>query len=328
MADLEVCNNTGVSASVAIGYKSGDAWMSEGWWNIASGACKVVVSGELKQRYYYLSPRGETDFVGEMDYSFCTQDESFTITGEEDCEKRGFSRETFFRIDSGETAKSFSFALTEKPGSEAGPPETAEGPFEDDAGDFPVPGNSFARSGLLVACDEGGEGLACSVNVDGWTYVGAEGQGNPREPLAYLAGLDVGSEVRITGTVLAVGDVSIDVNIENVELLSASGDGLDHVRVGIIGGWRNDADPTNTWRFAQDGQTFSYTNGDLTHTGNYVVAGNCPDGQPFDGAAVLHYTDEHNPEPLCLAITGLSETVLSLEAVGSGGTFSYSFDSP
>jgi uncharacterized membrane protein len=198
MADLEVCNNTGVSASVALGYKSGDAWMSEGWWNIAAGSCKAVVSGELKQRYYYLSPRGETDFVGEMDYTFCTQDESFTITGDEDCEKRGFGRERFFRIDTGDTAKSFSFTLTEKPGSEAGPPETAEGPVEDDAGDFPVPGNSFLTRGLLVACDEGGAGLVCSVNVDGWTYVGMESQGSPRAPLAELAAMAVGAAVEAT----------------------------------------------------------------------------------------------------------------------------------
>jgi uncharacterized membrane protein len=327
-AGLEICNNTGVNASVAIGYKSGNDWMSEGWWNVAATACKEVVSGDLKQRYYYIAPRGDTDFEGAFDYSFCTQDQSFTITGDEDCEKRGFKREKFFQVDTGETSKSFSFALTEKPGSEKGPPETADAPAEDDAGDFPVPGNPFLTRGLLIACDEGGEGLVCSVNVDGWAYVGMESQGNPREPLEVLAGLQVGAEVEISGTVTAVGDQSIDVVIENAALIGYDGDGLDYVRVGLLGGWRNDADATNTWRFTEDGRTFSYTNGDVTGEGSSVVAADCPSGKPHEGVATIQYTDKHNPEPLCLAIMGLTESVLSLVDVGSGGTFTYSFDSP
>ena len=47
-AGLEICNNTSLEQTVAIGYKGDTDWTSEGWWNIAPGACSTLVDGDLQ----------------------------------------------------------------------------------------------------------------------------------------------------------------------------------------------------------------------------------------------------------------------------------------
>ena len=51
-AELKFCNKTKDQVNVAVGYKVGEDWTSEGWWTIEPGSCKVPVGGVLKNRYY------------------------------------------------------------------------------------------------------------------------------------------------------------------------------------------------------------------------------------------------------------------------------------
>ncbi|MDJ0824787.1 MAG: DUF1036 domain-containing protein [Rhodobacter sp.] len=116
LAGLEICNETDLQQSVAIGYKGDRDWTSEGWWNIDPGDCALVVDGDLKQRYYYY--RAESDgreFQGQR-YVFCTQTEVFTIVGDTDCEDRGFAAQEFREIDTGATATKFTLSLVDTGG--------------------------------------------------------------------------------------------------------------------------------------------------------------------------------------------------------------------
>ncbi len=88
-AALEVCNQTETPRSVAIAYKDGDDWRSEGWWNIDVNECKDVVKGELKQRYYYYRATHKGQEVKAGDYNFCSTSKVFDIIGDEDCASRG-----------------------------------------------------------------------------------------------------------------------------------------------------------------------------------------------------------------------------------------------
>ena len=109
-AGLEICNDTGASQSVSIGYKGDEDWTSEGWWNIEPGDCMTPV-GELKNRYYYY--RAEVDggdFDGE-DYFFCTTTEAYTIVGDTECDTRGYDREEFAEIDTGSSEGMFTLTL-------------------------------------------------------------------------------------------------------------------------------------------------------------------------------------------------------------------------
>ena len=50
-AGLEICNDTSAAHSVAIGYKSNDQWVSEGWWTIPANECRSPIGTDLASRY-------------------------------------------------------------------------------------------------------------------------------------------------------------------------------------------------------------------------------------------------------------------------------------
>ena len=110
---LRLCNKTTRRVGVAIGYKEGRRWTTEGWWNIAAQGCETLMAGPLISRYYYIYA---------LDYDqggawggkamLCTRDKMFTIHGIEDCVARGFDRSGFFEVDTREQP-SWTVQLTE-----------------------------------------------------------------------------------------------------------------------------------------------------------------------------------------------------------------------
>jgi len=119
-ADLKICNDTTVLQSIAIGFKGDADWMSQGWWNIDPGDCATVVSGDLKQRYYYyFADAGDDAFEGQ-EFFFCANDEIFDIVGDTDCEGRGYETLSMREIDTGETARNFTLTLVDDGGRPSG----------------------------------------------------------------------------------------------------------------------------------------------------------------------------------------------------------------
>jgi uncharacterized membrane protein len=113
-ADFRLCNNTASKVGVAIGYKDGEGWATEGWWNIAgNGACETLLQGELTARFYYIYAV-DYDRGGEWSGQafMCTRDKVFTIRGTEDCLARGYDRTGFFEVDTGEQ-RSWTVQLTD-----------------------------------------------------------------------------------------------------------------------------------------------------------------------------------------------------------------------
>jgi uncharacterized membrane protein len=102
-ADLKLCNTTTSRVGVAIGYKDDQGWVSEGWWNVASQTCEVLLKGSLVARYYYIHAL-DYDRGGEWagKAGMCTDDKAFTIRGVNECQSRGFKRSGFFEVDTTE----------------------------------------------------------------------------------------------------------------------------------------------------------------------------------------------------------------------------------
>jgi len=102
-ADLKMCNNTTSRVSVAIGYKDKDGWATEGWWTIKANQCLPLLQGALNSRYYYVfaidNEKGGSWGGKSM---MCTREKVFTIRGINDCEGRGFQKNGFFEVDTGE----------------------------------------------------------------------------------------------------------------------------------------------------------------------------------------------------------------------------------
>jgi uncharacterized membrane protein len=112
-ADFRLCNNTGSRVGIAIGYKDGDGWTTEGWWNLSSRSCETILRGPLSARFYYIYGV-DYDRGGEWSGKayMCSRDKEFTIRGIDDCLARGYDRTGFFEVDTGEQ-KSWTVQLTE-----------------------------------------------------------------------------------------------------------------------------------------------------------------------------------------------------------------------
>jgi uncharacterized membrane protein len=110
---LRLCNRTASRVGVAVGYKENQQWVTEGWWNVATNTCETLMAGLLVSRFYYIYA---------VDYDqggtwggkalMCTRDKMFTIKGIEDCVARGYEKNGFFEVDTGEQ-KSWTVQLTE-----------------------------------------------------------------------------------------------------------------------------------------------------------------------------------------------------------------------
>jgi uncharacterized membrane protein len=125
-ADFRLCNNTGSRVGIAIGYKDGDGWTTEGWWNLSARKCDTLLKGGLVARYYYVYAI-DYDRGGEWSGHayMCTRDKEFTIRGTDDCLARGYDRTGFFEVDTGEQ-RSWTVQLTESTEQQQRPsPSTA-----------------------------------------------------------------------------------------------------------------------------------------------------------------------------------------------------------
>lgn len=104
-ADLKLCNNTSSKVGVAIGYKDKEGWASEGWWTAGPQKCLTLLKGALIARYYYVyavdQERGGS-WGGKS--QICIKDKIFTIRGIDNCIDRGFQKQGFFEVDTGEEA--------------------------------------------------------------------------------------------------------------------------------------------------------------------------------------------------------------------------------
>jgi uncharacterized membrane protein len=104
MAGLNVCNQSSLSARVALGRFDGRQWTSQGWWTVAPKACVELLTGPLQARYYYLYASDGAGGTWEGKTHFCiAPDSKFLASGRSDCAGRGFDRRGFFEVDTGKS---------------------------------------------------------------------------------------------------------------------------------------------------------------------------------------------------------------------------------
>jgi uncharacterized membrane protein len=89
-AGYAVCNDTTKAIWAALGLKSGDKWLSRGWWKIAAGGCaKAIVEALSTDKIFLLAqtPGGIPIVYGPE--KFCTTGIEFEIQGRQNCKSRG-----------------------------------------------------------------------------------------------------------------------------------------------------------------------------------------------------------------------------------------------
>jgi len=101
-ADFRICNDTKSLVGAALGYKDGEKWLSEGWFQVPAETCSSLIEGDLNSRFYYIYAE-DADKGGQWrgDVFLCTNEREFKIEGVEDCFTRGHIKTGFFEIDTG-----------------------------------------------------------------------------------------------------------------------------------------------------------------------------------------------------------------------------------
>ena len=112
-ADFRLCNNTASRVSIALAYTDGEAWVSEGWWNVKPNGCETLVRGALAAQFYYAYAMDERGGEWKGKAFMCTRDREFKINGRQDCFTRGFDRTGFFEIDTGKDSRNWTVQLTD-----------------------------------------------------------------------------------------------------------------------------------------------------------------------------------------------------------------------
>ena len=113
-ADFRLCNNASSRVSVSIAYTDGQNWVTEGWWNMKTGSCEILLRGPLAAEYYYVYAMDERGGEWKGNAFMCTRDHEFRIEGRDNCLVRGYDRTGFFEIDTGKNAKNWTVQLTDQ----------------------------------------------------------------------------------------------------------------------------------------------------------------------------------------------------------------------
>src|SRR5450755_1978765 len=105
LADFRMCNNTANRVSVSLAYTDGQAWVSEGWWNLKPSDCDTLLRGGLAAQFYYVYAMDERGGEWKGKAFMCTSDSEFKIDGRQDCFVRAYDRRGFFEAATGKAAK-------------------------------------------------------------------------------------------------------------------------------------------------------------------------------------------------------------------------------
>jgi uncharacterized membrane protein len=91
-----ICNDGNSDIWAAVGLKSGQDFVSRGWWQIAAGGCALAIGTALSHDavYLYASKHGNGHLVsGPM--NFCISEAQFDIRGRDRCTERGLAAAGF-----------------------------------------------------------------------------------------------------------------------------------------------------------------------------------------------------------------------------------------
>ncbi|MEQ8898101.1 MAG: DUF1036 domain-containing protein [Roseovarius sp.] len=337
-AALEICNGTGETRSVSVGYRQGGDWVSEGWWTLAPGGCAEPVSGTLSNRYYYYrATAAGQDFQGDG-YSFCTQGDAYTIVGDTECAARGYEPADFAVIDTGETATSFSFRIEAQAVKESvakgkaarsavqavvvetAPADAQAGPGQVLRSGLSrgVHGEPFTDRLIFQGCDFYDGFEACTFIANGWKYFAGYDDPTPRAFLSHLEALPNNTPMQVTGDLTSYGDSTAQLAVSEIEVLGA--DAYSGLRSAMQGNWVSADDPNETL-YIQGAEMHSYYKAGYLDTMYLDVKADCPDSA--GSGPVLIQTSAQHRDSYCYLIDNLAGGWMDLILMGHEARISY-----
>lgn len=319
-AGFEVCNDGLQKQTVAIAYRSNGEWVSEGWWSVNDGECKMLKGGDLKSRYFYYRIKADGGtFVGE-DYYFCTDTKAFTIEGKSDCEARGFAKEEFSELDTGDHT-SFKLTLDAPAPSSASKDDIAKAePSPEPANRSGSLGEPFTVNGIFQGCESYDNQSNCSFHANGFKWYAFGGAGTPDDVMTALRTYNVGQLVTVSGDLISYGDITAEAAVYSVQSRNTSSE-ADNTMMGLQGWWRSLDDPSSTMEIV-GAEVYDYYDGDGVLEQYIRYDDYCPVAQGLAGPFIVMTVPENYNDPQCFIIAGWDAIVLQLAYVGGpGGEF-------
>lgn len=353
LAGLEICNDSEVKQTIAVGYKSGDVWVSEGWWGISPGDCVEPVKGDLKNRYYYLRAQAKGWQFDDERIPFCTTTKAFTIEGDEDCAGRGFDKRYFRKIDTGTSAKHFKVELAafvrpdptepaergykaspteEKAAVQAAPepPVKRSTPPQDSAAAAPEPkpaatagfapgthGDPWDGRGIVQGCEIIDGYDHCAFYADGMKFMAPRGGPSDGSAFSVLSAVDPGTPVMVKGDIVEFFDRSVEFAISQLSIAKFTE--LDVMLHDMQGQWYSVDDPAS--QFTVLGAEWIWTyDGDNTRIDPFSITTSCGGRS---GGPYIASLDPEVGDTLCYSVEKLDRTNLVMMYVDNGNFLEY-----
>jgi uncharacterized membrane protein len=316
-AELKFCNQTEVRHSVGVGYKTDAGWTSSGWWNVDPGQCKTPLTGDLEyQVYYYLAEANGRVFADEG-YTFCTRSTAFDITGDADCEARGYDLSRFRSIDTGDTDVDFTVYIDDTI-SRPDPAVLGKKQTVDPANGPGTWGEPYvSASAVFQGCIGDAEVAYCTFHADGARFFVYDDGRTPPAVMRAMRDNLPGAPIEVRGDLEAIYDRSADIVLRQV--LARPWNRWDRVLARLQGSWSSLDDPKAGFTIlgaelenAYDGQPGGreYLN----------MRGSCG---TFEGSEYLVRRDEETGDTLCYSIENLGDSNLTLMYLPRGNLLEY-----
>ncbi|KMW58115.1 putative integral membrane protein [Candidatus Rhodobacter oscarellae] len=342
LAGLIFCNETGTRATVAIGYTEDGSWISEGWWRVEPFDCTEVQAGDLTKRYYYWRATSKGGTFPSENYYFCTTDAAFTIVGDENCEQRGYQREAFTEVDTGQS-KDFIVNLTlhdQIPEhSQDAPLHSDELPQNDAGGGFNAPpgthGEPYAIVGQFQGCYWEGDAHYCDVTADGWTYTASSFTPTDAAVMESLSQVPLYANVQIDGDLIYYEGSQAEVTIRSFAIASgaslAQPDPVQNamsfgeIQDFLQGYWNSDDDDSYVW-IIDGNQLDEIYDANLLERSYFEIHPTCA-ASYGQGPVIIAYpeVDAHGDGPDCYLITRLGQRGFELAEMVSGRSLSFTY---
>ncbi len=312
LAELEICNRTDTTHSVAVGYNTDKGWTSAGWWNIDPGQCKTPLIGDLEyQTYYYLAEADGRAFDDEG-YTFCTRRSRFTIVGDEDCAARGFTESLFRSVFTGETGVDFSLSFDdsisrpEAISKKLTPNSAPEPDNRTDSGPGTWGDPYGSDSAIFQGCVSDTEEPFCSFHADGAKFSVYDDGRTPEAVMRALRGYLPGDPIAVRGDLEAVYDRTADIVLRQVGPRASTR--WDGILQRLQGSWYARDDPNAQFNII-GAELENIYDGAYGPREYLSMRGSC---ETYEGGEYLVRRDAETGDVLCYTIEALDGFNLTL----------------
>jgi hypothetical protein len=183
-------------------------------------------------------------------------------------------------------------------------------------------GQPVTVRGFLKGCNsDSGMGMCDVEGEDGYPYSVILDEQTPADARDTLLSTGPNNKVVVDGTMVAHGDVSLNISVSKVKVITLDPKSPEYQQSQLSGLWKSTEDDQSTMRFS-GAEYFDYYSGDAVDQGQISFPQTCADSAPGGNGPFLVKTSSDGSE-YCYAIDSLTADTLTLMYLPRGNILSY-----